>query len=74
MTEDVLIELTERQEQVLDYIDSCINAGLPPTREEIAEHCGIWTSSADDILRALVKKERITIIPGIARGIKLVAP
>jgi SOS-response transcriptional repressor LexA len=75
MTDNVLIALTERQEQVLEYIEDCITKDhMPPTREEIAERLDLWPSSVAGILRALAKKERITLIPNLARGIKLVAP
>jgi repressor LexA len=77
MTEDddVLIALTERQEQVLDYIDDCITKDhMPPTREEIAAKFDMWPSSVCEVLRALAKKQRISLVPGVARGIKLVAP
>ncbi len=52
-------DLTELQARVLDYIDSCVSAGLPPTRAEIAEHFG-WKSAnaADTHLRFLERKER----------------
>lgn len=68
-------DLTELQERVLDYIDSCVNAGLPPTRAEIARYFG-WKSvnAADTHLRFLERKGRIVLLPGISRGIKLVPP
>jgi Mn-dependent DtxR family transcriptional regulator len=68
---DVLIALTERQEQVLEYIYDCVRDGMPPTKAEIAAKLDLWPSSVADILRALAKKERITLIPNVSRGIKL---
>jgi SOS-response transcriptional repressor LexA len=71
--ENVLQELTELQEKVLDYIEDCVTNGLPPTRAEIAHHFDIWPNSADEVVRALAKKERITLIQNVSRGIKLVS-
>lgn len=70
---DLWTDLTERQEQVLDYIEGCIVAGLPPTRAEIAAHFGFWPNAADDHVRALARKDRVTLVPNISRGIRLVA-
>jgi repressor LexA len=69
---DVLEPLTERQEQVLDYIEDCIGNGMPPTRAEIAAKFDMWPNAAEDILRVLARKKRITLMPGVSRGIKLV--
>lgn len=67
------VYLTEMQEKVLDYIEHCIENGMPPTRKEICEHFG-WKSenNADEKLRALARLGRIELLPGTARGIKLV--
>jgi repressor LexA len=78
MSEDddnVLEELTDTQEQVLDYIEDCIADHLPPTYAEIAKHFG-WKSpnAAHDCVAILARKKRIVLIPGVARGIKLVDP
>jgi repressor LexA len=50
--------LTERQQQILDYIADSINArGFPPTLREIGEHFGIRsTNGVNDHLKALEKK------------------
>lgn len=74
LEEDLWTDLTEVQEQVLDYIEDCIQAGLPPTRAEMAAHFG-WKSAntADEHLRALSRRGRIELIPFTARGIKLVS-
>ena len=50
--------LTERQQQILDYITDSINArGFPPTLREIGEHFGIRsTNGVNDHLKALEKK------------------
>jgi SOS-response transcriptional repressor LexA len=74
MTEDddVLIALTERQEQVLEYIYDCVRDGMPPTSQEIATHCGFRsTNAAVEIVKRLALKKRITLIPNTARGIRV---
>ncbi|MEP6944231.1 MAG: transcriptional repressor LexA [Betaproteobacteria bacterium] len=65
--------LTARQQQILDWIRSFIEAqGMPPTRAEIAAALGFSTaSSAEDHLQALAKKGAIAIVAGAARGIRL---
>lgn len=68
---DLHTDLTERQEQVLEYIYDCIRDGMPPTRAEIAEHFDMWPNQAVQIVEALAKKGRITLTPGTARGIRI---
>lgn len=66
-------ELTDRQCEMLDFIRTCIREqGLPPTRQEIATHFS-WKSpnAAEEHLRALARKECIQLVPGIARGIRV---
>ncbi len=50
--------LTRRQQQVLEFIESCINErGYPPTMREIGEHLGIRsTNGVNDHLKALKRK------------------
>jgi len=50
--------LTDRQQQILDFITDSINArGFPPTLREIGEHFGIRsTNGVNDHLKALEKK------------------
>ena len=50
--------LTDRQQQILDFIGESINArGFPPTLREIGEHFGIKsTNGVNDHLKALEKK------------------
>ena len=68
-------DLTERQEQVLDYIEGRIEDGLPPTRAEIAKRFKFKSvNAAQDHLEILERKGRIVLVPGISRGIKLVKP
>lgn len=65
--------LTARQQQILDWIRSHMEAmGMPPTRAEIAAGLGFSTaSSAEDHLQALAKKGALEITPGAARGLRL---
>jgi repressor LexA len=65
--------LTARQQQILDWIRSQIEAtGIPPTRAEIAQGLGFSTaSSAEDHLQALARKGALDIIPGASRGLRL---
>jgi repressor LexA len=72
--DDDYTDLTERQEQILDYVEKCIEDGLPPTRAEIAEHFGIQPNAVQHHLIALERKGRIQLLPGKNRGIKLVRP
>src|SRR6187402_1979750 len=59
--------LTARQQQILDWIRSHMEAnGMPPTRAEIATGLGFSTaSSAEDHLQALAKKGAIEITPAL---------
>ena len=56
---DSLPELTARQRQVFDFIESKIQEwGYPPTIREIGEHLGIKsTNGVADHLKALKKKD-----------------
>ncbi|HKJ18117.1 MAG TPA: transcriptional repressor LexA [Xanthomonadales bacterium] len=66
-------ELTARQKQILRFISEFIeNNKFPPTRSELAKHFGFRSPNAAEAhLRALEKKNQITIEPGISRGITL---
>lgn len=68
-----LPELTPRQAEVLALIRSCIaEAGLPPTRAEIARALGFRSANAaEEHLRALARKGVIELAPGASRGIRL---
>jgi repressor LexA len=67
------IKLTKRQQEILDLIQSHINAaGSPPTRAEIAKTMGFRSpNAAEDHLRALARKGVIELVPGTSRGIRL---
>jgi repressor LexA len=66
--------LTARQQQILDWIRSFIEAnGMPPTRAEIASGLGFSSaSSAEDHLQALAKKGALELVPGSSRGMRLI--
>ena len=68
-----MIKLTQRQEQVLDFIKRHMSTtGMPPTRADIAEHLGFKSANAaEDHLKALARKGAIEMIPGASRGIRL---
>jgi repressor LexA len=70
-----MIHPTERQQQVLDFIQSHIdNDGYPPTLREICVHLGVsGTLSAMRHLEALEKKGYIKRDSG-SRGIALTSP
>lgn len=65
--------LTPRQRQVLELIQRSMHeAGMPPTRQEIADELGFRSANAaEEHLRALARKGAITLLPGSSRGIQL---
>lgn len=71
---DVPARLTARQRQILEWIRGFMESrGMPPTRAEIATGLGFSTpSSAEDHLQALARKGALEVIPGAARGLRLI--
>ncbi len=69
-------DLTARQQAILDYVRERIAAdGLPPTWAEIARAFGFrQTRAAQKHLQALAAKGHLELLPGKARGIRLVEP
>lgn len=69
-----MLELTPRQQEILDFIRSTLEAlGAPPTRAEIARAFGFASANAaEEHLRALARKGAIAMEPGAARGIRLI--
>jgi repressor LexA len=65
--------LTEKQERILAFVRDCLrDTGMPPTREEIARQFGFAVrASAEEHLRAIARKGYLELIPGSARGIRL---
>ncbi len=66
-------KLTDRQQQVLDLIESAIErTGAPPTRAEIAAELGFRSANAaEEHLQALARKGVIELVGGTSRGIRL---
>ena len=66
-------KLTDRQQQILDLVQSAIErTGAPPTRAEIAAELGFRSANAaEEHLRALQRKGVLTLMAGSARGIVL---
>jgi len=71
-----MTELTKRQRQVLDYIQSVQQtAGATPTLREIAAHFGFASSRASaDHLVALKRKGFISSEPNKARSLRIITP
>lgn len=65
--------LTARQQQILDFIRRHLaDTGAPPTRADIVRAFGFRSpTAAEDHLRALARKGVIELLPGAARGIRL---
>jgi repressor LexA len=68
-----LPKLTDRQQQILELIQSAIaNTGSPPTRAEIATELGFKSANAaEEHLQALARKGAIELVSGTSRGIRL---
>jgi repressor LexA len=66
-------DLTARQQQILELIQSHINnTGFPPTRAEIATTLGFKSpNAAEEHLKALARKGVIERASGSSRGIRL---
>ncbi len=71
-----MIDLTKRQRQVLEYVQSVQQtAGATPTLREIAARFGFKSSRASaDHLDALKRKGFITNDPGKARSLRIITP
>ncbi len=71
-----MLELTKRQRQVLDFVQSAQRAGEPaPTIREIAAHFGFRSSrAAADHLEALKRKGAVQAEAGKARSLKAISP
>ncbi|MCA3221181.1 MAG: transcriptional repressor LexA [Burkholderiales bacterium] len=65
--------LTARQSEILEFIrHSLMEAGAPPTREEISRAFGFRSlNAAEQHLQALQKKGLIELVSGTSRGIRL---
>lgn len=69
-------ELTARQREVRDYIQSCQEeTGQTPSLREIADHFGFRSmNAARDHIQALVKKGELARQPGRARSLQIQSP
>lgn len=69
-------ELTDRQQQVLEFIkSSTVSYGAPPTLREITAHFGFAsTRAAADHLDALKRKGYITSDPTKSRSLRIISP
>jgi repressor LexA len=69
-------ELTPRQRQVLEFVQSALQSGHPaPTLREIAAHFGFGSSrAAADHLDALKRKGVLEALPGKARALRIRTP
>ncbi len=67
------IELTRRQQDILDFIrGKILEGGIPPTRAEISAAFGFASpNAAESHLRALAQKGVLRLESGSARGIRL---
>ncbi|OHD25807.1 MAG: repressor LexA [Spirochaetes bacterium GWB1_59_5] len=66
-------ELTDRQKEVLDYIETFIRENpYPPTIREIAAHFGMSAKGAYDHMKALERKGRIRTGGGRSRKIEII--
>lgn len=70
-----MIRATSKQLAVLEFLKNFIAAnGYPPTRQEIADDFGFKSpNAAESHLVALRVKKLIEIVPGSARGIRIVS-
>jgi repressor LexA len=68
-----MIQLTRRQQQILDLIRDFLQArGMPPTRMEMAQALGLRSANAvEDHLKALARKGYIEVLRGRSRNIRL---
>lgn len=66
-------KLTQRQQQVLDFVRQHISdTGYPPTRADIAHQLGFKSANAaEEHLKALARKGAIEMVAGASRGIRL---
>lgn len=67
------LNLTKRQQEILDFIrETIVKTASPPTRAEIAAVFGFKSpNAAEDHLQALARKNAIELISSTSRGIRL---
>ncbi len=71
-----MASLSESEKRALEFIEARITEhGYPPSVREILEACGFASKNAvHKLLRRLEAKGYIELVPGEARGIRLVRP
>jgi len=71
-----MASLSESERRALEFIEARITEyGYPPTVREILEACGFASKNAvHKLLRRLEAKGYIELVPGEARGIRLLKP
>ena len=62
--------LTQRQQQVLEFLMSRLDEGAPPSQQEIADHFGLVRNAAHQLVGYLRKKGYLVDIGGY-RGLRL---
>ena len=69
-----MLELTPRQQEILDWIRQYIDqSGMPPTRADLSRAMGFRSpNAAEQHLRTLERKGAIELLAGASRGIRLV--
>ena len=67
-------KLTLRQQEILEFIRSCIAEKYPPTLHEIGLHFGFSEKAAVDHVNAIEKKGYIQRVPHVPRSITIVEP
>ena len=66
------VKLTPKQAELLKFLRSEIKrTGIPPTRQEIATHFGVWPFTITSSLKILDRKGAIELTPEVARGIRV---
>jgi repressor LexA len=67
--------LTERQQQILDYIVARQQTGgETPTFQDVAEHFGFRVNAAWEHIQSLRRKGYLEGRPGKARGLRVISP
>ena len=70
-TPDGAVDITDRQQRILDFIKEQSTDGRSPSVVEIARHFGISTGNVDKHLAALERSGRLYRVPHARRGIRL---
>ena len=67
------MKLSPQQLKVYDFVDKYhVENGISPSRAEIAKALGLAISTVSTYIDCMVKKGRISAMPGIPRSIKVI--